>query len=192
MTLISLQLLAHFLNTFKPKGRVADFGGTSNIGSDIVSQMFAINEVTVKEKKPGKSLSVSLFGLEKTEDIPEYIPLDYDNGVDLMKPIKGKKFDAGICMDLLEHTKNPFIIAKNISDSLKPGAPLFVTVPWVWELHEYPKDYWRFCPQGLEAIFPDMKARTIEIIRDHAPEETLPRYRLVAVFIKNKHLTKGK
>ena len=89
-------------------------------------------------------------------------------------------------MDLLEHTSNPFIVAKNISDSLKPGAFLFVTVPFVWELHYHPKDYFRFCPQGLEAVFSEMKTKTIEIVRDQVPDEDLPRQRIVAIFQKKR------
>lgn len=184
MTLISLQLLAHFLNKFKPTGKIADYGGTSKIGSNIVKQMVAIEDVSVERGKPGADLNVEVFGSSFKKNAPEYIVLDYDNGIDLMKPIKGKKFDAGISMDLLEHVSNPFIVAKNISDSLKPGALLFITVPFIWELHEYPKDYFRFCPQGLEVLFSDMKAETIEIIRDQVPEETTNRTRLVAVFRK--------
>lgn len=184
MTLISLQLLAHFLNKFKPKGRIADFGGTDKIGGNIVRQMIAMKDISVKNSEPDNKLNVLLSGSGYKKTPPEYIVLDYDNGVDLMKPVKGAKFDAGICMDLLEHTKNPFIIAKNISDSLKSGALLFLTVPFVWELHDYPGDYWRFCPHGLEQLFPKMKAITIEVIRDSVPEEELPRTRLVAIFKK--------
>jgi hypothetical protein len=191
MTLISLKLLAHFLNKYPLKGRVADYGGTEAIGAEIVKRMLSLNNVSIVQVKRGPHDPVSPIGVNlvvngtpKKKLNNEYIVLDYDNGVDLMKPVKGKKFDGGICMDLLEHTENPFIIAKNITDSLNKGAVLFVTVPWVWELHYYPKDYWRFAPQGLEQLFPKMKAVTIEIIRDESPEETLPRHRLVAIFKK--------
>jgi hypothetical protein len=33
-------------------------------------------------------------------------------------------------------------------------ASIFVSVPWVWRYHAYSKDYFRFSPDGLEAIFP--------------------------------------
>ena len=186
MTLISLQCLAMFLNKYKPKGRIGDFGGTSKIGSDIVKKMLMLDRVTARQGAPGPDLNIILNGIPKKKILTEYIVLDYDNGVNLEKPIKGEKFDTGISMDLLEHTKNPFLVAKNISDSLKPGALLFVTVPFVWELHFHPVDCWRFCPQGLEALFPDMKAITIEIIRDQVPEEEIPRSRIVAIFKKKK------
>jgi hypothetical protein len=184
MTITSLRLLAHFLNTYPQSGRIADYGGTDTIGAQIVKKMMTLSDITVEEGKKGKEINILINGKPK-KPVPEYSVLDYDNGVDLLKPIKGKKFDGGICMDLLEHTENPFLVAKNIAGSLKSGALLFVTVPWVWELHYYPKDYWRFAPQGLEQLFkPYMECITVEIIRDASPEEELPRSRLVAIFKK--------
>ena len=183
MTLISLKLLAHFLNKYTLKGRIADYGGTDTIGGKIINQMLGLDNVSITEGKPGSDTNVLVNG-NPAKRIGEYFPLDYDNGVDLMKPITGKKFDGGICMDLLEHVADPFAVAKNITNSLNKGAILFVTVPWVWELHYFPKDYWRFTPQGLEQLFSKMKAITVEVIRDPSPDETLPRHRLVAIFRK--------
>ncbi len=182
MTLTSLRQLAWFVNKYKPEGRIADYGGTDTIGAPIVERMLSMRKVKVigNDADP---FDIKLEGsLNKNES--KYFTLDFDNGVDLRKPIKGKKFDYGICMDLLEHTSNPFVVAKNIYDSLQKGALLFVTVPWIWEIHYYPKDYWRFAPQGLEELFPKMKKLSLEIVRDQSPEEEVPRSRLVAVFKK--------
>ena len=194
MTLLSLQYLAFFLNKYKPTGRIADFGGTDAIGAGMIREILTLDDVIVKS--PGRdkngNVIINADGIPKKTK-PEYIVLDYDNGVDLLKPVKGEKFDAGITMDLLEHTTNPPVVAKNISDSLKSGAFLFVTVPFVWELHNYPGDYFRFCPQGLVVMFSDMNIITMDIVRDEAPEEELPRSRIVAVFRKKEGgLTKRK
>ena len=172
------------MNKYKPTGRIADYGGTDTIGAPIVKRMLTINEVGVKEGEPGKELNVIVFGSGEKKTPPEYLVLDYDSGVDLMQPIKAKKFSAGICMDLLEHVSNPFVVAENISNSLKSGAMLFVTVPLIWELHYYPKDYWRFTPQGLAELFPKMKKKSIKIFRDPSPEELVPRQRLIAILKK--------
>lgn len=182
MTLTSLRALAWFLSKYPPKGRIADFGGTEKIGSEIVTQMFSLSNIRI-EGDPKTPLNINVKGFEK-ECEAEYIPLDFDNGIDLRKPIKGKKFDGAICMDLLEHTSNPFVVAENITNSLKKDALLFVTVPWIWEIHYHPKDYWRFAPQGLEELFPKMEKLSIEIIRDQSIDEEVPRSRLVAVFKK--------
>ena len=183
MTIQSLRCLGAFLNYYKPSGRIADYGGTDRIGAPIVKKMLALNNVVVKDDDPGVVFNLHIQGVEK-KVVPQYVVLDYDSGVDLLKPIRGKKFDAGICMDLLEHVSNPFIVAKNISNSLQKNALLFVTAPWIWEIHEYPKDYWRFSPQGIQELFPDMKALHVEIIRDESSDEELPRARIVAIFKK--------
>lgn len=164
MTKTSLEYLIWFLNTYQipPNSRIADYGGTENVGLTIVKD--------------------SLAGGGQHD----YHALDFDNGVDLRLPIKGPKFDVGICMDTLEHCSNPFVVAKNIKDSLKKGAILFVTVPFVWELHYYPKDYWRFTPQGVEELFDDMYIEVIGLVRDKMDNEILPRHRIVAVFRKQK------
>jgi hypothetical protein len=184
MTILSLKCLAHFLNQYPPTGRVADYGGTDEIGGNIVRTMLKLEEVNITEGDRKKKINLFVNGSGLKKSVPEYLALDYDTGWDLMEPIGCPKFDSGICMDLLEHVKNPFTVAKNISNSLKKGAMLFITVPFVMEVHGYPDDYWRFTPHGLEELFPKMSKITIETIRDKEPEEELPRYRLVAVFKK--------
>jgi SAM-dependent methyltransferase len=146
MTITSFTALRGFLNKFQPfffdDMRIADYGGTDAIGEDSVRQLLA------------------------SGNLRNYHMLDFDNGHDLRKPIKGEKYDMGICMDLLEHTSNPFLVAKNIAASLKPGAYLFVTVPFVWPLHGFPDDYWRFSPSGVVELFKDMEMQYFETVPD--------------------------
>ena len=161
MTTTSLNELMKFLNSYPiTVGRTADFGGTENVGSNIVKDSLASGGIT------------------------DYHMLDFDNGVDLRKPIKGEKFDLGICMDLLEHTTDPFLVARNIKNSLKKGAFLFVTVPFIWEVHLYPGDYWRFTQMGLEQLFLGMNLHHVYMVPDDAPGASVPRHRVVGVFSK--------
>lgn len=146
MTNTSVGHLQAFLEahqqSFFPKMRIADYGGTHQIGGGVVQKML----------KRGK--------------LTDYHMLDFDNGVDLRKPIKGKKFDLGICMDLLEHVSNPWVVAQNIQNSLKSGSLLFVTAPFVWEMHGYPNDYWRFTPAGLIELFTEMETEIAYAVLD--------------------------
>lgn len=161
MTKTSITELVNFLNHYQPKvGRTADYGGTDAIGKGIIKNTL------------------------KTGGITDYHMLDFDNGIDLRKPIKGKKFDLGICMDLLEHTTDPFLVAKNIKNSLKKGAYLFVTVPFMWEVHLYPGDYWRFTTQGLAQLFIDMELHYVYMVEDDQPGADFKRYRTVGIFSK--------
>lgn len=163
MTKTSLEELVKFLNSYPiAVGRTADFGGTNKVGGGIVKKTLATGGIT------------------------DYHMLDLDNGVDLSKPIPGEKFALGLCMDLLEHTINPFVVAHNIQAALKKGAFLFVTAPFIWEIHLYPGDFWRFTQQGLQQLFLDMQMYHIYIVADDAPGGSVPRHRVVGIFRKTK------
>lgn len=63
------------------------------------------------------------------------------------------RFNSIICSHLLEHVRNPFDAARNISDLLNPGGLAFIQVPWVQGFHDFPDDYWRISFSGLKLLF---------------------------------------
>jgi SAM-dependent methyltransferase len=63
-------------------------------------------------------------------------------------------FDLIICCSVLEHVRQPWIMAENLTKLLKPGGHLFMSVPWIWRYHAYPDDYYRFSPSAIKALFP--------------------------------------
>ena len=82
-----------------------------------------------------------------------------DKVVDLTEGIGGlpeHRYELIICCSILEHVKQPFTAAENITRLLAPGGTVFVSTPWVWRFHPYPNDYWRFTPSGIEEIFSDL------------------------------------
>lgn len=137
MTPYSWNCLVYFLNRHEKeiKEPVADYGGAGD----------GVQKLLLKG------------------GIKDYVCLDYNTNVDLMKPIKGRKYGTGICMDLLEHVVNPFTVAENITNSLKPGALLFVTAPFAWGYHLVPKDYFRFTDEGIRALFAKMECLVCEM-----------------------------
>lgn len=52
-----------------------------------------------------------------------------------------KQFGTVICAHLLEHVKNPFDAAHNISELVSPGGRVFIQVPLVQAFHAFPDDY---------------------------------------------------
>lgn len=64
------------------------------------------------------------------------------------------QFDHVECLSVLEHSKQPWLLAANIQRMLKPGGTIYVTVPFVWAHHGYPSDYWRMTPEGIAQLFP--------------------------------------
>ena len=62
-------------------------------------------------------------------------------------------FATIFCLSVLEHCHQPFRMAENIQRLLAPGGTLYVSVPFVWEIHSFPADYWRFTPEAICLLF---------------------------------------
>jgi len=67
-------------------------------------------------------------------------------------PMASELFDTILCTQVLEHVPNPQLVLAEFVRVLKPGGRLFLTVPQSWEIHEAPRDYFRFTRYGLEMI----------------------------------------
>lgn len=80
-----------------------------------------------------------------------------DEVIDLEQPLGRKgypQFDHVDCVSVLEHSRRPWLLAENVERLMLPGATLYVAVPFVWRVHQYPKDYWRFTVDGVREVFP--------------------------------------
>lgn len=64
-----------------------------------------------------------------------------------------KPFDTIICLSVLEHVKDIFGFARNVESLLHEGGMLILSVPFSWEIHAYPGDYWRFTPEAVRYLF---------------------------------------
>ncbi len=91
-----------------------------------------------------------------------YVGLDRDAGTgvdlvgDLSEGLVGLPegaFTLILCCSVLEHTKYPWLLARNAMRVLAVGGALYVSVPWVWRYHPYPDDYWRFSWAGIASLF---------------------------------------
>ncbi len=87
--------------------------------------------------------------------------LDLDQGIDFVwdlhkpKPKNSphKNYDYVICSSVMEHVARPWVAARNIEDIIAKGGKLIWTTPWVWRIHGYPSDFWRFTPEGVKQLF---------------------------------------
>ncbi len=99
----------------------------------------------------------------------EYIGIDMEDGpeVDVVldltedfmsidRALSGKRFNTIFCLSVLEHCRNPFLMCENITRLLNRNAVAYVSVPFSWKFHAYPSDYWRFTPEGIKVLFPDL------------------------------------
>ena len=70
-------------------------------------------------------------------------------------PLREASFDVVLLTQVLEHVLRPAAVLTEIARVLRPGGTLFATVPFAWELHEEPHDYWRFTQYALAALLED-------------------------------------
>jgi hypothetical protein len=47
-------------------------------------------------------------------------------------------------------------MAENITELLEKDGRVFISVPFAWQVHAYPSDYWRFTPEGVKVLFHDL------------------------------------
>jgi SAM-dependent methyltransferase len=74
----------------------------------------------------------------------------YYDGSEL--PFPDRSFDGVISNEVLEHVFEPDAFIADIARVLKPNGRLLLTVPFVWDEHEQPRDYGRYSSFGLAAL----------------------------------------
>jgi SAM-dependent methyltransferase len=67
-------------------------------------------------------------------------------------PFSSASFDTALALEVLEHVRDPEACLTEIARVLRPGGTLLLTVPFVAPLHQWPFDYLRFTPRGVEAL----------------------------------------
>jgi SAM-dependent methyltransferase len=80
-------------------------------------------------------------------------------------------FDGVICMEVLEHTVDPFAAISEISRIMKPGGYLFVTSPLNARIHGPIPDCWRFTEFGLKLLLRDFEM--IQFEKFNTPDRNL-------------------
>jgi SAM-dependent methyltransferase len=80
-------------------------------------------------------------------------------------PFADDQFDFVICAAVLEHTRRPWEVAREICRVLKPGGTVMVDYPFLQGVHGYPHHYFNATPQGAISLFEDecdIRSSTIE------------------------------
>lgn len=77
--------------------------------------------------------------------------------------IANDAFDCAICTSVLEHLEEPEIALRECFRVIKPGGRVIYSVPFIWHLHEEPRDYYRFSKYGLQYLFEKVGFEILEI-----------------------------
>ncbi len=111
---------------------------------------------------PAGSLGLDLGSRARVR--PDAITLDVVavDGVDVVGdghdlPWPDDTFDYVWCNAVLEHVRNPFLVASEIVRTLRPGGIAIVQVPFLENVHGWPDDYFRFTLNGLRELFTELE-----------------------------------
>jgi len=85
--------------------------------------------------------------------------------LDLTTEAVQERFNTIVCIDTLEHVRQPFAVAENIARALNQGGYALVVAPFQWKRHG--EDFFRFSRDGLWALFDGVGCELI----DSAEEE---------------------
>lgn len=70
-------------------------------------------------------------------------------------PIRDEAFDGIGCFAVLEHTRKPWEVVKEIRRMLKRGGKVWIDWPFLQPVHGYPSHYFNATREGLRSIFED-------------------------------------
>ena len=106
--------------------------------------------------------------------VTEHIGVDHEGtfhskkNVDLIGtayaiPAPDASFDCALCTAVLEHLEEPEQGLRECHRLLKSGGTAIYSVPFIWHLHEEPRDFYRFSKYGLDYLFKKAGFEVIEI-----------------------------
>jgi hypothetical protein len=77
--------------------------------------------------------------------------------------IRAASLDAVVIFNVLEHCQNPWVVVHNIYQWLRVTGKCFCMVPSAQRLHDFPRDYWRPLPDGMQQLFQDFSQQQLYV-----------------------------
>ena len=68
-------------------------------------------------------------------------------------PDDDNMYDTALCTEVLEHLESPEHAVRECFRVLKRGGYAIYTSPFIWHIHEAPRDFYRYSNYGLRHIF---------------------------------------
>lgn len=101
--------------------------------------------------------------------------------------IPDSSYDCVACLEVLEHTLNPFDAVKEIRRILKHEGYLLASAPLNWRIHGPVPDCWRFTEHGWKVLLRDFDIIEIDILETPDRELFPIKYNILAKCNKFKN-----
>lgn len=78
-------------------------------------------------------------------------------------PVESGSFDTVLCTCVLEHLEDPPRALKEARRVVRRDGYAIYVAPFIWHLHEEPRDFYRFSSYGLRYLFEDAGFEVVEV-----------------------------
>lgn len=96
-------------------------------------------------------------------------------------------YDCVVCMDVIEHTLDPFGAVRELRRILKDGGVLLIGAPLNFRIHGPIPDCWRFTEHGFKVLLRDFEILELDILETPGRDLFPLRYNLLAKNDKHRH-----
>ena len=71
----------------------------------------------------------------------------------LNPPLPDASYDTAVSTHVIEHVREPWVMAEQMHRVLKPGGTIIIMAPFMYPFHADPTDFFRFSEQGIASLF---------------------------------------
>ncbi|MFM0709170.1 methyltransferase domain-containing protein [Paraburkholderia phytofirmans] len=127
------------------------------------------------------------FSVDTFDVVDDYKPTIVGDITKHNSTIPDSTYDCIVCMEVIEHTVNPFDTIKEIRRILRHEGFLLISAPLNWRIHGPSPDCWRITEHGWNALLRDFDIIEIDILESPGRELFPIRYNVLAKCNKFKN-----
>lgn len=102
------------------------------------------------------------IGLDHPYTLHKNVKRDID-GDACHLPFENSSFDTVVSFQVMEHVSEPDLMIREIYRTLKKDSYVIITSPFMWGIHEEPRDFYRYTKYGLRYLFEKNSFEIVEI-----------------------------
>ncbi len=131
------------------------------------------------------------FDIETLDIVDTYNPTYVGDLTKHNKFLNDSVFDCIACLEVLEHTLNPFDAVKELRRLLRHEGHLLISAPLNFRIHGPSPDCWRFTEHGWNVLLKDFDILEIDIMETPDREMFPIKYNILAKCNKYKNTPDG-